>query len=77
MTDYDISDLVDIRDVVIDRSLPKEERILDYITQIKNPYKYKDGKYTITVEYNETGESFKTHLERLIETIMNKGDTYG
>ena len=29
--------LVDIRDVVIDTDLPKEERIKDYIRQIKNP----------------------------------------
>ena len=30
--------LVDIRDVVINTDLPKEERIKDYIRQIKNPY---------------------------------------
>lgn len=30
--------LVDIRDVKIDRSLPSEERIKSFIEQIKNPY---------------------------------------
>ena len=29
--------LVDIRDVVINTDLPKEERIKDYVRQIKNP----------------------------------------
>ena len=29
--------LVDIRDVIINTDLPKEERIKDYIRQIKNP----------------------------------------
>ena len=33
--------LVDIRDVKIDRSLPSEERIKSFIEQIKNPYQYK------------------------------------
>ena len=29
--------LVDIRDVIINTDLPKEERIKDYVRQIKNP----------------------------------------
>ena len=33
----DLSELVDIRDVVIDRTLPVEERIKSYVEQIKNP----------------------------------------
>ena len=35
--------LVDIRDVKIDRSLPSEERIKSFIEQIKNPYQFKVG----------------------------------
>lgn len=30
--------LVDIREVKIDKSMSKEERIADYIRQVKNPY---------------------------------------
>ena len=33
----DRNKLVDIRDVIINTDLPKEERIKDYIRQIKNP----------------------------------------
>ena len=33
----DRNKLVDIRDVVINTDLPKEERIKDYVRQIKNP----------------------------------------
>jgi len=39
-----VEGLVDIRDVVIDRDLPKEERIKSYLQQIKNPYCFKVGK---------------------------------
>ena len=39
----DLSELVDIRDVVIDRTLPVEERIKSYVEQIKNPYCFKVG----------------------------------
>ena len=38
--DVDESGLVDIKDVQIHTELPDEERILDYIRQIKNPYCY-------------------------------------
>ena len=34
----DRDDLVDISTVKIDQSLPRDERIADYIRQIKNPY---------------------------------------
>lgn len=33
----DRNKLVDIRDVIINTDLPKEERIKDYVRQIKNP----------------------------------------
>jgi hypothetical protein len=36
----DKNDLVDIETVEIRTDLPKEERIMDYIRQIKNPYCY-------------------------------------
>jgi hypothetical protein len=36
----DKNELVDIETVEIRTDLPKEERILDYIGQIKNPYCY-------------------------------------
>ena len=31
--------LVDIRDVSVDKELPKEERIAAFVRQIKNPYR--------------------------------------
>ena len=37
----DLSELVDIRDVVIDKSLPLEDRVKSYVEQIKNPYCFK------------------------------------
>ena len=33
-----LDELVDIRDVKVNMKLSKEERIKDYIRQIKNPY---------------------------------------
>ena len=33
----------DIKDLKIDASLGKEERILSYLEQMENPYEYQDG----------------------------------
>jgi hypothetical protein len=43
--------LVDIESVTIRTDLPKEERILDYLQQIKNPYCYKYKGMVIKVSY--------------------------
>jgi hypothetical protein len=47
--------LIDIRTIKVDRNLPRKERIQDYIKQIKNPYKYKCGKWTIKAVFTENG----------------------
>lgn len=47
----DLSDLVDIRDVVIDKSLPPEERVKSYVEQIKDPYCFKVGNVVVRVSY--------------------------
>ncbi|MCL2169083.1 MAG: hypothetical protein FWB74_03560 [Defluviitaleaceae bacterium] len=46
--------LVDIRDVVLDQSLPQRERLLDYVAQIKDPYLYKCDKVTVQIEFADT-----------------------
>ena len=35
--------LVDIRDVTVDRELSREDRIAEFVRQIKNPYRFKCG----------------------------------
>ncbi len=47
---YDIDDLVDLRDVTIDRSLPLRERFLDFVSQVKNPYLCKVGPIIVKLD---------------------------
>ena len=42
--------LVDIRDISVDSSLSKSERVAEFGRQIKNPYRFRCGKYTVTVK---------------------------
>lgn len=50
----DRASLVDIETVSIDTSLPKEERMRDFLRQVKNPYLYRHGKYVVKLTFSET-----------------------
>lgn len=52
--EVDGSALVDIDTVKINRELPEQERIADYIRQIGNPYCYRS--HGVTVKISFTGD---------------------
>ena len=47
----DTSSLVDIEQVQIQTGLPQEERIADYIRQIKNPYCYLSNGVIVKISF--------------------------
>lgn len=51
----DRESLRDIESICIEASLPKAERIADFIRQIGNPYCYRHGKYVVKVSFSDTG----------------------
>ena len=50
-SEKNLSGLVDIRDVVIDKKLTLEERVKSYVEQIKDPYCFKVGDVVVRVSY--------------------------
>jgi len=64
--DVDPDDLVDIRDVTVNTSLPQDERLLDYLEQIKNPYCFKCGKAVVKVSFADTEATLEDRLERYL-----------
>jgi len=56
------STLRDIRDVKIDTTLSKKERLLDYVRQIGNPYCYRHGKYTVKVSFSNTDATLEDRM---------------
>jgi hypothetical protein len=60
------SSLVDIRTVQVDKTLPREARIIEFIRQIKNPYQFKCGKFTITAKYAESGLTLEDCLMQML-----------
>ena len=64
-----LSDLVDIRDVVIDKTLPQEERIKSYVEQIKNPYCFRVGDVKVRVSYANKDQSLNDSFVAMIASL--------
>ncbi len=58
-------DLVDIRDIAVDKNLPREERIAEYVRQIKDPYHFKCGDFTVCARFAQNGVTLEDCLQRL------------
>ena len=61
-----VSDLVDIRTVAVDKSLPKEERIADFVRQIKNPYRFRCGDFVVNASFARNGATLEDCLRGIL-----------
>ncbi len=61
--------LVDIHDVKIDRTLPKEERIRSFVKQIKNPYCFKCGEVVVKVAFSDTEATLEDRMEHYLRSL--------
>ena len=52
----------DIKDLKIDASLGKEERILSYLEQMENPYEYQDGDTRVRIRFYDTEKKIKMQV---------------
>ena len=58
--------LVDIRDVFVDPSLPREERIASFVKQIGNPYRFRCGDFIVNASFPEKGPSIEDCLRGIL-----------
>ena len=64
--DHEKDALVDIRTVSVSKELPKEERIAEFVRQIKNPYCFNCGDFTIRATFASDGVTIEERLQGLI-----------
>ena len=58
----ELSSLRDIKDFVVDTSVPRRERIRDYVAQIGNPSRYLDDGIVVEIGYTDTDVSLQDRL---------------
>ena len=54
---------MDIRSVVVDTSLPPEQRMMDYLEKIKNPYCFRCGDAVVSIHFADKGNSLDSLLK--------------
>ena len=62
--------LMDIRDVQVDRTLPRGQRFADFLRQIGNPYCYRCGKMVVKISFSDTEATLEDRLEHYLETMQ-------
>jgi len=62
----DLETLVDIRDVSVNKDIPKEERIAAFVKQIKNPYRFRCGDFVINACFASGGTTIEDCLKGIL-----------
>lgn len=65
----DRSQLVDRRDIRIDPDAPREERLRQFVRQIKNPYCYLDGKTVVKITFSKTETTMEDCLAHYLRGL--------
>ena len=71
LKNYDIrnidrASLVDILDVAVPDNVSQAERMKSFITQIKNPYCFKVGKWVVGVDFIDTKSSLEDKMKYIV-----------
>ena len=61
--------LVDVKTITIETSLPKEERIKEYIRKVKNPVCFRVGDVVVKCSYSNDGVTIRDRFEQLVRTL--------
>ena len=61
--------LVDVTTIEIVETLPREERIKDYLRKVKNPYCFRVGDVVVKCSYSNDGVTLRDRFEQLVRTL--------
>lgn len=66
----ELKDIVDLQDIVINEKLSPEERINEFVRQIKNPYLYKVDDVVVKVSFSDSSISFEERLKQFLQSLQ-------
>ncbi|BDF03549.1 DUF6870 family protein [[Clostridium] hylemonae] len=61
--------LADIRDITVDKELPREERIAEFVRQIKNPYRFRCGRFIVKVSFAGNGVTLEDCIRGIFSAM--------
>ena len=69
LSEVNIDEIDDLNEIRISRRKSKEERILDFLTQAKNPYVFKVNGKLVKMSFSENGPTADDCLTRVLENL--------
>lgn len=70
--DCNIDELVDITNIDIQENLSKEEKIIEYLKKVKNPYLFKVGDVAVKIGFSSEEYSIEDKMQNVIDNILQK-----
>ena len=64
-----LNDVDEISSIKIDRRKPSNERILDFITKVKNPYIFKVNGKLVRISFSDTDKTADDCLTSVLENL--------
>ena len=61
--------MVDVTKIKIDENLSKEERVAEFLRQVKNPYCFRVGNMVVKNVYSNDGVSLRERFEQFARTL--------
>lgn len=65
----DPDSLVDIKGITIDPELPREQRMAEFVRQVRNPYCFRVGKIAVSVGFSGDGVTFEQRMGQYLQTL--------
>jgi len=69
LDDIDINEIDDIENIKISRKKSSHDRIIDFITTVKNPYIFKIGNRLVKIEFSDKNRRAEDSLLNVIESL--------
>ena len=67
--DVTLDDVAEISSIKIDRRKPSNERILEFIIKVKNPYIFKVNGKLVRISFTNTDKTVEDCLTRVLENL--------
>ncbi len=64
-------ELVDIRNIIIDKNLIISERKKSFVQQIRNPYCYKYGDFVVKISFSKNETTLEECFKQYISAFVN------
>ena len=69
LEDVKLEDVDDINDIKIDRRKPSQERIIDYLERVKNPYIFKINGRLVQLSFSNNNKTADDCLSNVLKNL--------